>query len=720
LPEFDVKRPSLSTILILAIIAIPVSAQDPDVIVGALPDLNNYQPAGGFHAYSVGTTSCNIGSSILNWISSTNDHPVIAQQMYRVRDGVFRQIGFAWLKHGFGALQQNLCGTCTPHPNFNALGVGCSDPYGAGLNGQQTSLGPRSDVNPSTGLFPYPFTLTPTVTDTTSARIRVDSSLVTNQPAGARFFVEGHYIAKDDAAAGNGLNNASYRETQAFSNGNMVLLGSTVQQQPAIYGWQAVDPAVGITTHDVPGDGRFILASNVIPLGGGMTRYVFALHNLNSDLAASDISIAMPAGATVTNLEFLDADFHSGAGWASTDWTGSAGSGAVTWSSPDTFASNPNGAALRWSMCHTFVFDADAAPGAVTVGLFKNASSFTFGAAPTPDWAINGSAASLTIDNLTNNGFIGPIQQTLNLGGTATVTYGSNVATSGSAQDIFYQSGSAVPASAGGTTLVDGKIINLDITRPLNQLLGWQPTVSGTLPLTAPNNPISLAAQMAVTDATAFAGFHVSAAVELDVQPCVFGVVSHALGDDDTLEVTVGPGGVHSCVGQIAYHGSVYSSFFINSNGSVSFIQGSTAFAASIPEFLSEMPRIAGNWSDLNPAGGGTINSVSDGGGNLFVQFRNVPPWSFFGTPNQVSFDIGFGANGDVGIGGLGGNWTDDSLTGFSPGGVATGNAVTWSSLVGSTTQYASTDAVYQFVSAGSATGFSSAVLHSNSSITVN
>ena len=184
--------------------------------------------------------------------------------------------------------------------------------------------------------------------------------------------------------------------------------------------------------------------------------------------------------------------------------------------------------------------------------------------------------------------------------------------------------------------------------------------------------------------------------------------------------MTVGPGGVHSCVGQIAYHGSVYSSFFINSNGSVSFIQGSTAFAASIPEFLSEMPRIAGNWSDLNPAGGGTINSVSDGGGNLFVQFRNVPPWSFFGTPNQVSFDIGFGANGDVGIGGLGGNWTDDSLTGFSPGGVATGNAVTWSSLVGSTTQYASTDAVYQFVSAGSATGFSSAVLHSNSSITVN
>ena len=40
----------------------------------------------------------------------------------------------------------------------SALGVGCSDPYGSGLNGSQNGLGPRYEVNPHTGVFPYPYT----------------------------------------------------------------------------------------------------------------------------------------------------------------------------------------------------------------------------------------------------------------------------------------------------------------------------------------------------------------------------------------------------------------------------------------------------------------------------------------------------------------------------------------------------------------------------------
>ena len=50
-----------------------------------------------------------------------------------------------------------------------------------------------------------------------------------NEP-GATYIVEGHYIAADDAAAGNANNNASYREINVSAGGNdrsFSLAGST-------------------------------------------------------------------------------------------------------------------------------------------------------------------------------------------------------------------------------------------------------------------------------------------------------------------------------------------------------------------------------------------------------------------------------------------------------------------------------------------------------------
>jgi hypothetical protein len=109
----------------------------PDVIVGDLHQLNNYGPVGDLYGYSVGTVSCNVGSCWLNWISSTPDHPVIAQNLYRLKDGRFTHIGQSWLKHGFFALSQELCSNSCIGTSGTHLGVNCSDPYSAGLNGSQ-------------------------------------------------------------------------------------------------------------------------------------------------------------------------------------------------------------------------------------------------------------------------------------------------------------------------------------------------------------------------------------------------------------------------------------------------------------------------------------------------------------------------------------------------------------------------------------------------------
>ena len=665
----------------------------------------------------MGTTSCNIGTVPLQWISSTNDHPVIGQQLYRVRDGIFEQIGMSWLKHGFFALQGNLCGGCTPHPNGSALGVGCSDPYGSSLNGSQGSLGPRNEVNASTGLYPYPPTYGAGIVDSTSSRLRVPSSLVTSQPAGTKFFIEGQYVTKDDAAAGNHHNNASYREITMSSSGNGSLTGPTVQEMPAITAWPSVNPTALVVDYDVPGDGRFYLGTNAIPLSGGMTRYVVAVHNLNSFLAAHAVHIAMPGGATVTNFEFRDADYHSGELYQSSDWNGSFSGGSVSFVSPHPHGT-PNASALRWGSCATFIFESDMAPGAVTVDHMEASGSFTFGAPPTPEWQINTAAATFSPDGLSNGAFTGPISKMMNYGATSNVAYSSNVS-GGSVMDIFFHAGNGLAASAGGTTLPNGDIVNLNIGLPLNQLWNWLPSGSGSFVFTAPAIPLDVVAQLAATDPSVAGGLRTSAAVEVDITACATGTVPHTMGDDNSITITLGAGGMHPCLGTVSLYGTSYTEVYVNSNGSASCTAGSGDFSATTSEFLSQMPRVAGQWSDLAPNSAGTVQSTSTAGGDLIISFINVPEWSASPT---VSVDMKFASNGDVIIDNhsAGAGWGTSTIVGFSPGGGASGNSVTWSSLLGSTTAIPAGEAVYEFVSGGSPTGFTTLLLDSSNNVTVN
>src|SRR5262245_18291764 len=108
----------------------------PAVIVGDRTGLTDYGSLGDTDALAVGTPPCNKGNEELDWYQlPDNRHPVIAQNMYRLKDGRLQQIGQAWLKHGFTALQGTVCySDCQPAANGTHLGVHCSDPYGAGLN----------------------------------------------------------------------------------------------------------------------------------------------------------------------------------------------------------------------------------------------------------------------------------------------------------------------------------------------------------------------------------------------------------------------------------------------------------------------------------------------------------------------------------------------------------------------------------------------------------
>ncbi len=363
----------------------------PDVIVG---DLNGvgYYGTGVFNgvtyrAYSVGTTSCNVGTAILNWFQSNNQHPVIAQNIYKYDGRTFEQIGFGQLKHGFCALQQGICAQpgnpCQPTGGgcMQTLGIFCSDPYTASLNGQQNLLGPRWQVNAYTGVFPYPFQggSQAGLPTTLLRRIVVPDSELTTDTS-IRYFAEGQYVTRDDALAGNGGNNASYRELRYFSNGNFSLLGSTQRTQPAIQAWANIDPNVMLDIVEPAGDGRFYVASRAYDNGDGTWDYEYAVYNLNND--ASGRSFEVPTGnASISNTGFKGVFYHSGDGVGGitqdmTDWSAANRGNVMAWEVVDV-GNNSN--ALRWGTTYNYRFTANAGPveSDATISFFKTAGSAT-------------------------------------------------------------------------------------------------------------------------------------------------------------------------------------------------------------------------------------------------------------------------------------------------------------------------------------------------------
>ena len=375
------RKPTASLVGALAcalflISGIATAQVGPDVIVGAITGPSNYSHVGGIDAFSVGTTSCNIGDQDLPWISNTNQHPVIGQNAFRIWNGRFEQIGQSWLKHGFFALSQTLCGSCPNPTNGTALGVGCSDPYGSGLNGSQGGLGNKFEVNASTGFFNYPYAEGNQGSTGNSIYKRLQIHLSDLDPAnfpGAVYVVEAQYIQPQDAMADNDNNNASWMSCSFSPSGggyNMSLQGGTHQQEPAIFAWQAMDPSVSLIPVDVPGDGRFWAGFKVTDQGNGTFHWEVAVHNLNSHLSARAFSIDFPAGATVSNVGFHDVDYHSGEPFDGTDWTSSITGNTITWST-QTFAQNQNANALRWGTTYNFRFDTNQGPpsGTVTASL---------------------------------------------------------------------------------------------------------------------------------------------------------------------------------------------------------------------------------------------------------------------------------------------------------------------------------------------------------------
>jgi hypothetical protein len=360
----------------------------PDVVAWTIGGQNNadidyYGSSNGIGGYAIATQSCNWGDEVLDWYGGTNQSPIIMSNMFRLKDGRFEQIGLqAFMKHSFCALSEPGCGDCQS-TNCDTLGIGCADTYWAGLNSNGEC--PRSDVNGFTGAYPYPFTQSPSGPSSIRGNIQVlNVDVDPAQNAGARYFIEAQYIAQDDQQAGNGDNNASWREIGFNSISDPYVMDSdgateTHAGEPAIQAWADIDPSVRLGHILVPDDGKILIGSKITDNGDGTYSYEYAIHNLNNHRSIQSVTI--PTGnATISSVGFKDIDYNSGEIYDNTDWTSNVTADSVTWYGP-TFEQNPNGNALRWGTTYNFSFVATAAPasGDIECGIFKpgGASSFS-------------------------------------------------------------------------------------------------------------------------------------------------------------------------------------------------------------------------------------------------------------------------------------------------------------------------------------------------------
>lgn len=353
----------------------------PDIAVCQMGSTQSWGRVGDIHAFSIQTDSFNAGDETLLWDNSISMHPVIAQNLYRYRDGRIEMIGMSWLKHGFCALQFGGCGTCNgPSGCPTFLEPGCRDPYSATLNGVQGGLGPRSEVNASISGVQYPYELNWQLTgDAIFKRLQVhDDDLNPALNQGASFYIEGHYVHPQEGSSDRRHNNATYEKVNPSPAGNSYNLGAgtgTSNLQPAIFAWLEHEPEVVIEVVDIPGtpvDGRFHVGYHVYDNGDGTWRYEYAVHNMNSHRSGQAFEIPLGPGVDVLDTYYSDVFYHSGEPYSNEPWEMTVSQDSIRWAG-ETYDENTNANALRWSTLYNFSVTTNTPPmmGEVELALFR-------------------------------------------------------------------------------------------------------------------------------------------------------------------------------------------------------------------------------------------------------------------------------------------------------------------------------------------------------------
>ncbi|MCH2153218.1 MAG: hypothetical protein MK089_07750 [Phycisphaerales bacterium] len=395
------------------------TVEGPDIITYKVADsfgsydFDYYGQDDGILAYAVATTSGNPGNMVSQWTGPTGEYsPVIGSGVYRLgADGSFEQVGISWLKHSFCAVSEAMCNCQST--NCSNLGIGCADTYWAGLNADADA--PRSEINPTTGRFEYPFVQSPCGQSAMRGKIQIDADDVNpSNNEGARYFVESQYIAPDsdpdypdEYDYDSQFNNVSFREIRWTGSTNTQPVGDTVVMESAISMWADAGASVSqVWTPEADGwQGLMHMGVKVTDNNDGTWTYRYAVHNQNSHECAGRFSVPISDCVEVSNVSFHAPQYHSCELVANTDWQAEVTDNAVTWST-QTYAENEWSNPVRWGTMYSFSFDANYPPsaGIVDIGMWRTDALSVEVAArgPLPDCGGGDCPADLNDDGTIN------------------------------------------------------------------------------------------------------------------------------------------------------------------------------------------------------------------------------------------------------------------------------------------------------------------------------
>ncbi|PTR06812.1 hypothetical protein C8R32_10998 [Nitrosospira sp. Nsp5] len=353
-------------------------AAGPDVVVNKVDDVqeSGSRDAQGRIGITASTDSCNLGTQALEWKGTpSTQHPVISLNLYRLHNNKMQQLGMSWVKHGFFATNASHCAGIPGAPSRcdapsghdgQKLYPGCTDLYPAALNANEELLGPRSKINPTTGMFDetaQDLTGYPPSKGIEKIILLEEEQL---QMAGARYFIESQYIAVDDAAAGNAQNNLSYREVIPTLSGNRYSLNKKNDDiehlKPAISEWQKDGAKIEIVTTQETNQAKsyIYVASKSLPLANGTYRYEYAVFNMNSDIGVQGLEV--PANGIVTGSVGFYAPKYHGEIYSSDPWRNLSEAGIVSWQTKKSYSEDKNANAIRWGTTYNFWFESTNPP----------------------------------------------------------------------------------------------------------------------------------------------------------------------------------------------------------------------------------------------------------------------------------------------------------------------------------------------------------------------
>lgn len=359
---------------------------DRDVALINLGSAQQWQRGSGVVAISPSATLKNVGTANVPWYvyfsgpfspHDNDQHPFLTWNIYRHANGRFEQIGTSAAKHAFYSVNTNCDpGACTgasaPGGFGHILGLGCEDVYSQSSNNSLSYLSYRSEITAHLGEWNH----TGSHFDQNGDGVQDHNGQGENfmnhgalvaesdlQVAGAQYFIDAWYVVRDDV---NIFNTMGWRQITPNFNGSIWTFAnaSGFTNGAAASAWVAESnpPAGSMNTVLTQPDGHLRVVVKTTDLGGGQTRYEYAVANHDFDRQVGSFFVPTQ-GTVVTDPYFHDVDRI-----ASTDWTATQDGNGITWTKVGTDG-------LDWGTTFNFGFTAPTTPvaayamlGAVAAG----------------------------------------------------------------------------------------------------------------------------------------------------------------------------------------------------------------------------------------------------------------------------------------------------------------------------------------------------------------